>query len=63
MVTSREEMREKASQQFQLRKLTKAGSSRYLSVGKILPTDWQAVKVYVERLDSGVCVLRLVQIK
>tara|TARA_Y100000310_G_scaffold154415_1_gene153969 strand:+ start:1540 stop:1731 length:192 start_codon:yes stop_codon:yes gene_type:complete len=32
---------------FYLRKLTKAGSSRYLSVGTLLPKDWTAVKVYV----------------
>ncbi len=48
---------------FHLRKLTKAGSSRYLSVGTLLPQDWSAVKVYVEQLSGGVCVLKLEQIK
>jgi len=48
---------------FYLRKLTKAGGSRYLSVGTILPQDWEAVKVYMEQLKDGVCILRLEQIK
>ncbi len=47
---------------FYLRKLAKSGGSRYLSVGKILPEDWQAVKVYVIQLKKGICVLKLEQI-
>jgi len=48
---------------FQVRRLTKSGSSRYLSIGTVLPQDWEIVKVFVEKLDGGVCVLRLEQIK
>lgn len=48
---------------FYLRKLTKAGSARYLSVGAILPRDWVAVKVFVWQVDSGAYILRLEQIK
>lgn len=48
---------------FYLRKLTKAGGARYLSVGKILPLDWQAVKVYVGTPTDGSITLKLIQIK
>lgn len=48
---------------FYIRTLTKSGSSRYLSVGKILPVDWKAVKVYVDWRGDKSCVLRLEQIK
>ena len=51
------------SKPFFVRKLTKAGGSKYLSIGSILPTDWEACKVIVERLDGGVYILRLEQIK
>lgn len=63
MVLSKKELEEQGSQQFWVRKLTKAGGSRYLSVGTLLPADWQIVKVYLEQQGEGVCVLRLVQIK
>jgi len=48
---------------FYLRKLTKAGGARYLSVGKILPPDWEAVKVYVGTPHSGMIIMQLIQIK
>ena len=48
---------------FTIRKLAKSGNSRYISVTKILPPDWEAVKVVIESLDKGVCVLKLEQIK
>jgi len=63
MDISKEKVREQAARQFYIRRLTKSGASRYLSIGTLLPLDWQAVKVYVEQLDKGICVLRLVQIK
>jgi len=53
----------KLSEVFTIRKLAKSGNSRYLSVSKLIPSDWQAVKVFVEKLEGGVCVLRLEQIK
>ena len=46
-----------------IRKLTKSGSSRYLSVGTILPEGWEAVKVFVIEQTEDVCVLRLELIK
>ena len=48
---------------FTIKKIAKSGSSRYLSVGTILPPDWEAVKVFVEKINGGVCILRLEQIK
>lgn len=51
------------SKPLHLRRLTKSGSSRYLSVGTIVPAEWVNVKVYVEQLDKTVCVLRLVPIE
>ena len=53
----------KDKQIFHLRKLTKSGSSRYLSVGTILPSNWLAVKVFVIVKGENVFVLRLEQIK
>ena len=51
------------TQPFYLRKLAKSGSSRYLSVGTILPKDWEAVKVYVVYLDSQKCILEILPIR
>lgn len=48
---------------FHLRKLTRAGSARYLGVGTILPKDWEAVKVYVEDMSASQCILRIVPIR
>ena len=48
---------------FHVRKLTKSGSSRYLSIGTIIPIDWTAVKMTVEKLEGGICILKLEQIK
>ena len=56
-------MRNVLSKPFTIRKIAKSGSSRYLSIGTLLPSDWVAVKVFIEKLDGGVCVLRLEQIK
>jgi len=53
----------KLSEVFTVRKLAKSGNSRYLSVGKILPPSWVAVKLTVQKLEEGVCVLKLEQIK
>lgn len=47
---------------FDLRKLTKSGASRYLSVSTILPKDWIAVKVYVLEATEGSVTLKLVRI-
>jgi len=48
---------------FFVRKMTKAGSSRYLSVGKILPPDWEAIKIYMSVTADASIILKLVQIK
>jgi len=61
-------MENKAGQKLQdksffLRKLTKAGGARYLSVGKILPPDWEAVKVYMSVTTDTSILLKLIQIK
>lgn len=53
----------KITSQYHIRKLARSGNSRYLSVGKILPADWVAVKVFVVSQDRGVATLRLEQIK
>lgn len=50
-------------QPYYLRKLARSGSSRYLSVGTMLPKDWEAVKVYVQDLDSQGCILKIVVIR
>lgn len=48
---------------FYLRKLAKSGHARYLSVGTILPLDWEAVKVYVESQSAEDCLLRIIPIR
>lgn len=48
---------------FSVRKIAKSGNTRYLSVGSILPPEWEVVKVTVLKIEGGVCVLRLEQIK
>ncbi len=63
MTSKPEAKKEPLGQNFYIRRLNKAGGSRYLSVGKILPVDWEAVKVYVRDLPGGWVELLLVQIK
>lgn len=47
---------------FYTRKLTKTGGTRMLSVGRVLPTDWQVVKLSVVKLEGDECILRLVRL-
>lgn len=63
MTTKAEAKQGKGGEVLYVRKLNKAGGSRYLSVGKILPPDWEVVKVYVNHSLGGAIVLRLIQIK
>jgi len=51
------------SKPFTIRKIAKSGNSKYLSISKIVPDDWIAVKVFTEKLEGGVCILKLEQIK
>jgi len=51
------------SKPFTIRKIAKSGNSKYLSVSHIVPDDWVAVKVFIERLEGGICILKLEQIK
>ena len=48
---------------FTIRKIAKSGNSKYLSISNIVPDGWVAVKVYVEKVEGGVCILKLEQIK
>ena len=50
------------SSSFVIRKLASSGSSRYISTNKLVPKDWEAVKVYVVELKGDYCVLRLQKI-
>ncbi|GAH53680.1 unnamed protein product [marine sediment metagenome] len=54
---------EKVSRPFTIRKLSRSGNSRSMSIGTILPASWIAVKVIVLRSSEGVIELRLEQIK
>lgn len=49
----------KVERPYHLRKLTKSGSARYLSVGKLLPKEWEVVKVYVITHDNDTITLQL----
>ncbi len=63
MIQGKEQKKQSLGATFDLRKLTKSGSSRYLNVGSILPKDWIAVKVYTQGIQGDICDLRLVRIK
>lgn len=41
------------------RKVGKAGGTRTLAVGKILPPDWAVVKITIEKREASVCILRI----
>ena len=49
----------KKQNSFYPRKIGKAGHTRTLSVGKILPSDWAMVKVSVLKLEGKECILRI----
>lgn len=49
----------KRSDSFYSRKIGKAGGTRTLSVGNILPRDWQVVKVTVKEFSDRECILRI----
>ena len=51
------------SKTFTIRKIAKSGNSRYLSISNLVPPDWIAVKVFVEKIEGGICILKLEQIK
>lgn len=48
--------------EFYSRKLSKAGGTRILSVGRVLPADWQVVKLSVVKLEGNECLLKLVRL-
>ena len=50
------------SKPFHLRTIIESGSTRYLNIGRILPKDWMACKVYVAGESDTVYILRLVKI-
>lgn len=45
--------------QFYIRKLSKAGGSRYLNVGTILPREWEWMRVSIVEIDNDTCILKL----
>lgn len=47
------------SKPFYPRKIGKAGHTRTLSVGRILPNDWEMVKVSVLKLEGKECILKV----
>ena len=51
------------SKPFAIRKLSKSGNTRSMSIGTILPPDWVAVKVIILKSGEGVVYLMLEQIK
>ena len=48
--------------EFYPRKLSKTGGTRMLSVGRVLPKDWQMVKLEVVKLEGDECILKLVRL-
>ena len=46
-----------------IRKLTKSGNTRYLSIGTIIPAEWENIKIVVEEQSKDVCILKLEPIR
>ena len=40
------------SKPFTIRKIAKSGNSKYLSISHIVPDDWLAFKVFIEKLEE-----------
>lgn len=59
MVIEKRKVSKQASSQFYHRKLARAGSTRYLAVGKILPSSWSFVQVEVKGLTDKECLLKI----
>ena len=61
-----EEIKEREAKEanttFYFRRITRSGKTRYLSLGSILPGDWEACKVYAKVVSDEVVVLRLEKI-
>ena len=53
----------KPNSSYFIRTLSKSGRTRYLSVGKIFPADWEVVKVIVKAQSASVCILRIEHLK
>ena len=49
----------KPSKPFFVRKLTHSGGTRYLSMNKIVPPDWDAVKIVVGSADDNVVIIKI----
>lgn len=47
------------SGEFYPRKIAKSGNARYIAVSRILPKDWQMVKLSVVKLERNECILKL----
>lgn len=41
------------------RKIAKSGNARYIAVSRVLPMDWQMVKLSVLKLEGNECILKL----
>lgn len=44
---------------FYPRRLVKTGSTRMLAVGKVVPQDWEMVKVSLVKLEGNECIIKL----
>jgi len=61
-VVTERKVRKLNEKPFYSRRIGKAGATRTLSVGRILPSDWTIVKVVVEKLEGEECVLRITRL-
>lgn len=48
--------------EFYLRKVAKSGNARYVAVSRVLPKEWQVVKLSVVKLEGSECILRLIRV-
>ena len=52
-------IRRTKSGEFFPRKVARSGNARYVAVTRILPKDWEMVKLSVVKLEGDICILRL----
>lgn len=61
-MVNKTETKSKKANAFFPRKIGKAGGTRTLSVGSILPSSWMVVKVTVLKLEGDECILRITKL-
>ena len=62
MVTQKQTKVSAKQQTFYHRKITKAGGTRTLALGRMIPDDWLLVKCRVVKIEGKVCLIELIKL-